>query len=114
MKQLEIIKKLTHSLANSTPHKRRTILKRVSNSELKSLCGLCLNVTRGKFPVDKNALKRLKRHRKTLETLADRRVSLQKKRDVINQKGGFIGPLVAFALPLLTQLIASQISKRIK
>ena len=49
--------------------------------------------------------KRFKRHKNTIRALASKNVPMYKKRRIMNQKGGFLSSVAAFALPLLTQLI---------
>ena len=109
--RLELTESFVYLLAKSTPRRRNVLLRNASNEELRSLCELCLNVIKGNLPLNKNAFQRLKRHRKTLETLASKRVPLKQKREYINQKGGIIGQLATIALPLLTHLITSKILK---
>ena len=71
-----------------------------------------MNLMRGKIPLDSNTFQSFKRQRKVITNLGNKRVPLKKKKEIINQKGGFIGKLAIFALPLLTDLISRQISKR--
>jgi len=112
VKRIEVTKAFIYSLANNKPSRRKIILQNASNAELKGLFELCLNIVRGNLPVDSKTLQSLKRNRKTLETLGNRRVALYKKREIINQKGGFLGTIATFALPLLTHLIAAKLSRR--
>ena len=110
-KRLEITEAFIHELARTTPRRRKVVLKHATNTQLKGLFELCLNIIRGNLPIDKTAFQRLKRHRTTIETLGNRRVPLYKKREILNQKGGLLGQLATFALPLLTHLIASRFAK---
>ena len=111
-KHLEIASAFVKSLANSSLARRKFLLRHATNLELKSLFEICMNLVRGKIPLDSNTFKSFKRQRKVITNLGNKRVSLKKKREIINQKGGFIGKLAIFALPLLTDLISRQISKR--
>ncbi len=111
-KRLEITEAFIYALAKSSPQRRKTLLKHASNEELKGLFELCLNILRGNLPINRTVFQRLKRHRKIIEDLSNRRIPLYKKREIINQKGGFIGGLATFALPLLTHLITSALKKR--
>ncbi len=111
-KRLEVTEAFIYALAKSSPRRRKVLLKHASNEELKGLFELCLNIIRGNLPIDHIAFQRLKRHKKVLETLGNRRIPLYKKREIVNQKGGFLGQLAAFALPLLTHLLSSGLRKR--
>ena len=112
-KRLEITKEFVNLLAKSSAKRRKVLLRNASNTQLKGLFEVCLNIIRGNLPLDAVQFKRMKRHRKTLETLVNRRIPIYKKREVINQKGGFVATLAKFALPLLTHVIATQIAKRV-
>ena len=110
-KRLEITKEFVNLLAKSSAKRRKVLLRNASNTQLKGLFEVCLNIIRGNLPLDAVQFRRMKRHRKTLETLVNRRIPIYKKREVINQKGGFVASLAKYALPLLTHVIATQIGK---
>lgn len=106
--RLEITKSFINSLAKTNTRRRKAILKQASNEELKGLFELCLNIIRGNLPITQPTFKHIKRHKKVIESLGNRRVPIYKKREIINQKGGFIGTLAAFALPLVTHLLSQK------
>ena len=111
-KRLKLTEQFAKALAHSTPRKRKSLLRKASNGQLKDLCELCLNILRGNLSLDKTAYHRLKRNRTVIEDLSNRHIPLYKKREIINQKGGFLGTLATFAVPLLAQLIASKLRRR--
>ena len=98
-------------LARSNTRQRKLLLRGATNEQLKGLFELCLNIIRGNLPINNTEFLRLKRHRKTLESLASRRVPLYKKREIVNQKGGFIGAVAKIAIPILASIIASKLKK---
>ena len=112
--RIQITTAFIQALAHSTPRRRKLILRNATKAELEGLFELCLNLLRGKIPLSNDQYNKFKRERKAIEALSSRRVSLQQKRKIINQRGGFLGQLAVFALPLLTNIIANQISKRSK
>ena len=59
--------------------------------------------------MDIERYERLKRHENTLKALASRQIPTSKKRRIMNQKGGFMGQLAMFALPMVAQLLTSGI-----
>ena len=111
-KRLKLTEQFVKTLARSSPHTRKTLLRSATNAQLKGLCELCLNILHGNLPLDTATFQRFKRNRKVIEDLSNRRIPLYKKRDIINQKGGFLGTLATFAIPLLAQVIASKLQKR--
>ena len=90
------------------------MLQNVSIDKIKVLCEICLNLLEGNIPVNGEEKQKLKRHRKKIEVLADRKVALKQKRPIINQRGGFIGTLASVALPVLTGIIAKAVLKKKK
>lgn len=107
-KRLEITETFIRALAKSSAQRRKALLRTASKDELYGLFELCLNIIRGNLPLNKAALHRLRHHRKAIEDLSSRRISLQKKKRIINQKGGFLAPLAQIALPLLAHLVMSR------
>ena len=104
-KALKASEPFLHLLARSSARRRKALLSQVTKAELSSLCEICLNILQGNVPLDDKTYNRLKRHRQKIRTLADKSTPVAKKRQVVNQHGGFIGSLVAYALPLLTSLL---------
>jgi hypothetical protein len=104
-KRLRINQPFIHLLARSSAKRRKFFLKQATKEELASLFEICLNILRGHVPLSVHMHKKLERERHTLRTLADKKISLRRKKKVINQKGGFLGTLAAIALPLLAQLL---------
>ena len=109
--RLEMTDAFIKVLARSNTSQRKLLLRGATNKQLKGLFELCLNIIRGNLPINNTEFHRLKRHRKTLESLASRRVPLYKKREIVNQKGGFIGAVAKIAIPILASIIASKLKK---
>lgn len=109
--RLEVTRGFIKTLAKCSPQRRKRVLENATNNELKALFELCLNMKLGNLPIDAEQFRRFKRHKTTFDTLANRRISIRKKRKIVNQKGGFVAAVAKFALPLLTHIIASQLSK---
>ena len=91
-------------LAKSSPRRKKLLLSQASKEELKSLCEICLNILKGNIPLDDRNFKRLKRNRQTIKVLANSKVPIKVKRQVVNQKGGFLGTVASIAIPLLMSL----------
>lgn len=98
-------------LAKASSKERKTILKNASIKNLKDLSEICLNLLQGKLKINHISKNKLRRHRQKIETLANKKVSLVKKKRFINQKGnaGFLLPLASIALPLVANLISKNI-----
>lgn len=77
-----------------TKHKklRSAILKKGGNELITCLCECGLNIIKGHVPLTKAQFKKLKRLRRPLQQIANKKISLKKKRRVLEQKGGFFLP----------------------
>ena len=92
---------------------RKALLENASKSNIKAVCEICLNLLCGNIYVNEKTKIKLKKYREPIELLANkRRLSLAKKKVVLNQKGGFVGLLAGLALPIVTSLVARALSKK--
>lgn len=104
-KRIKATQPFLHLLAHSDTKRRKSLLKQATKEELTTLFEICLNILRGHLPLSPQLHKKLKKERRTLRTLADKKISLKRKRNLVNQKGGFLGTLAGIALPILAQLL---------
>lgn len=97
-------------LAKATPKLRRAILKSCNRELLKTIFEVTLNVLRGVVPINDKQKKKLRRYKTVLRTLADKKVSIKKKQESLNQTGGNFLP---FLIPPVLSVLASLISKKL-
>jgi len=71
---------------------------------IKCICDCTLNVLKGNVRVPPKQKSKLKRHKKALRDLAKKKVSLKRKRQII-QKGGFLAPLLSAVVPAIASLL---------
>jgi hypothetical protein len=94
---------LFHILSKASPTQRKAILKTTTDEQIKSLCEICQNILAGNLR--KVPLKKLKSHKRVIRQLADRKIAIAKKRNlVVNQKGGFLPLILNGVLSLLGEL----------
>lgn len=93
-------------LHEAKEHTRRGFLKCCPGDVCNAISEVASNTLKGNIPLTDAQYAGLKRHAKDLETLARKKTSLTKKRQII-QKGGFITALLGPALRLLTPVIGS-------
>lgn len=104
-KRLQNNQPFLHLLSRSSAKRRKALIKQATKDELTSLFEICFNILRGNIPLNSYMKRKLKRERHTLRKLADKKVTIQKKKQVVNQKGGFLGTVASLALPVLASLI---------
>ena len=104
MKRIQSNEHSLHVLKDARPILRRAILAN-SDKKLTNSVGECaLNVLHGNVKLSKCAKRKLRKFRRQLRTVADRHVSLARKKKVIIQSGGFI-VLLSAVLPTITVLV---------
>lgn len=79
---------------------RQRVIAKCNSDLIDCFCECALNVLKGNVPLKKAQLNKLRREKQNLRQLARKRVSLKKKRKIL-QKGGFLGALLPPVLALL-------------
>lgn len=95
-------------LASSAPKRRKILLQDATSKEIEGLCEVCINILKDNIKLNDKQRRTLRRKKWVIRDLADKNTSKIKCRKTINQHGGFLGNIVAIALPLITQLLASR------
>jgi len=100
-KHLEELKQLRAS----TPNKRKFILKNCSGGLVDCISECAYNCLNNALPLKPAQFKKLKRHRKVLRKLASKKISRAAKKRALNQKGGFLVPLLTAVLSVLAEYL---------
>ena len=74
-----------------------------------ALCEIITNVLAGTVKLNTKDKKKLRRHKLALRTLDDKNVSVNKKKQILVQNGGFLSALLIPALTLLGSIIGSKL-----
>lgn len=97
---LELLKLISKS-KNPKP-----ILRKCSNSVIKTLCECAVNVIRGNVSLTKKKKNRLSSYKQSLRKLSDKSIPLYKKRQLLVQRGdGFLSILLPAAISVISSLI---------
>lgn len=102
-----------HVLARGSPTQRQGVLKGANTDLVKCLCECALNILKGNVPLSAAHKRKLKTQKKSLRLLSNKKVSIVRKKKLINQKGGFISAIAAPVLGILGELIIGGIRKGI-
>ncbi len=104
-KRLKENKYLLYTLRKAQPKLRKAIIQHCDKDFIKTLSEISLNFLKGNIPHSINTNKSLKKYKKKLRCLACSKRSVKSKRNILNQKGGFlpalIGGLLATIIPQL-------------
>ena len=94
-------------LSETNNKQRKQLLSIATKDQIKGLCELCLNILRGSFPLKPADIAKLKKHKKIIQALAYKTSRIEDKKELINQRGGFLGGLLKLAVPLLSGLLGA-------
>jgi hypothetical protein len=103
----EDILDLINALRLMNPGQRRAFFRLATRKQIRSIEEACLNLIKNPVGVPDGDLARARAHVITIKKLANRDLSYITKRNILQQKGGFLGAL----LPVLGSLVASFIAK---
>ena len=89
--------------------KQRWLEKNLNDSLILCLCECSLNILRGNIPLQPKQKKMLAKHKEDLRKLIDKKISIKKKRQIL-QNGGFIGTLLGPIVSILSGLLGGNAS----
>jgi hypothetical protein len=81
---------------------KKQLLRTASTEQVKTICECIDNVLKRNIPLAPEHLCELKKYKKVLYTLADRRVPIPRKKRIIEQSGGF---LPALLIPIIGAIL---------
>ena len=84
---------------------RRDMISTATRGQMEAISEMVLNLLKGNIIVPNASFTRLKPHKAKLLYLTRKKPSLRKKKQVLNQKGGFLPALVALIAPLAVDLL---------
>jgi len=105
-KHIEVLKLLKKA---EKPEQRKHILNCADNGLICCICECVKNVLHGNVHLTTAKKRELAKHKDVLRKIADRKTNINKKRDLLVQKGGFLpallGPVLGVAASLISQLV---------
>ena len=94
-----------HALKDAKPKLHKAIISNCDKELIHTISEWALNVLRGNVNLTDCQKKRLRKFKKLFRTVIDKRVPLSRKKRLINQRGGFLVPLLSAVLPTLASII---------
>lgn len=111
MKRLKTNHHMLHVLKKSKPKLRQILLKNCNSEVIKTICEIAINILNGNHKVSKHTFKHLNKNKKILRCLACPKKSINIKRKLIIQKGGFLPMLIG---SVLSGVVGDLLSKYFK
>ena len=99
-------------LKNARPKLRKAIVSNCNKDLLNSICECVLNVLNGNIRISDCTKRKLRKFRTSLRSLVDKRLPLVSKRQVIQQRGVFLLPLLSAVLSALAGLLFRQATNK--
>lgn len=99
------------SLDSLTPKQFKAVIEHSDKDLIYCLSNVIHNVTTGKIPVKQSTLKKLRKYKKELYKLCEKRLSLKQRKKILVQKGRGIFSIL---LPTIIGTLVSLISRRKK
>jgi hypothetical protein len=101
-------------LATSKPSLQKAILCKCDKDLIYCICECAYNfLGKSSVPYPRKTINGLKKHKRLLRLLADKRVQLaKKKKQLVNQSGGFLPTLLVPLLTFVASIIADRVIDR--
>ena len=91
---------------------KRNFIKNLSNKDIKVLCMTIFNILHNKIPINTEERNKLIKFRKVLHKFCRSSHTIKKRKEILNQSGGFLNILVPAAIGGLSTIIASLINNK--
>lgn len=96
---------LYQSVRKLSEKERILIMKYLNNEGVMRFCELILNILKGKINLKPSQLASLRKYKCVLRYMINKSKPISKKRNLLSQKGGFLGALLGIGASLLPPLI---------
>ena len=117
MKKTPLIKKhgsMVMAMMQATPQIRKKLVKDSPSEVIRCVSECSHNVLKGNVHLSSAQKKKLYPSRQHLRRLASKSISVKKKKQILNQKGGFLSLLAPALLPLLGKAVIGGIGGALK
>ena len=91
-------------LSLATPQARKQLVHEGNRELIDCVSECCANILKGNVPLTPKQKSILCKHKSKLRTVAQKKVSLKKKKEII-QKGGFLGAILGPVASILGSLL---------
>ena len=90
---------------------KNKLINKVNNCVIKAIAEISHNCLIGNVPLSSCNYKKLRKYKNILRKIANKKLSLESKRKIIKQKGGFLNILIPSVLALLSTVIEKKLLK---
>ena len=97
---------LLQTLMSSKPILRKAIIEHATPDPIHAVTEIVYNMLKGVIELTPDQKRRLSRHKEEFRALVNKKLSLKKKRKILNQKG--TGAALAALIPIAISLLANR------
>lgn len=112
---LDYVKSLLNYLKkflNGNNKVKRNFIKNLSKKDIKVLCMTIYNILHNKIPINTAEKEKLFKFRKVLHKFCKSSHTLKKRKEILQQSGGYLGILLPAAISGLSTIISTLISNK--
>ena len=84
---------------------RKQLIDKATRHDINAISECSLNLLKNKIPLNKLQYRKLYKCKHDIRKLASKSNSMRKKKDIIEQRGGFLSTLLPLAITAITALI---------
>jgi len=92
-------------------NQNKALINSATNAELICIYEIVQNFLQGNLSVNNCKLNKLRKFKKELRLLANKKISQKKKKKIINQTGGLLATLATTLIPIIVNLIMEKLIK---
>ena len=92
--------------------KRKFLMDNCSPQDIMAISESCQNLLHHNICVTKKQLEKLRKNKDDIRSLADKNVSIENKKDIVTQRGGFLSVLLPLAIEAIVQIIKNKKKKK--
>ena len=100
-------------LSKARGKKRTKYIDEAKSCVINAISEIAKNCLCGNIPLETCDFAKLKRYQGVLRTISKKKISVKKRKEQINQSGGFLPFLIPPALSLIAGLVGDQLRKRL-
>ena len=93
---------------------REGLVNLATTDEIRAIAEIVRNSLKGNVPLDRNCLAKMKRHKKRLRLLSQKRYPVREKRELTKQTGGIWASLIPVAVSTVASLLGGLKKKKKK
>lgn len=102
------------ALCKLKPNVAKAVIHDANDEVIKCICECIQNVLNGVVKIPQATKRKLKRHKRKIRQINNKRIGIRRKRKLLEQSGGFLPMLLAPVVGLLGSVVGEAISSAIR